>query len=298
MLWGVEILGLFAQKEEEEADRKAAMFTRRCIPRLVCQIRFAYTFSHRQKEVIHSTISVVKITSRFILCPCAKHTPDTNPTVTHPCTAWTLTPTHGDIPSAALNNLWKWLIMLYLELELNLELQRQSTKPQCWESWNRKHLSAEEARPAPAVRGGTCPSPGSLQRAGAQVILLDFIFSLPCCPGILYIHDSAVHAPPGPYMPDRNRKMAVNEKAQGSYSGVPSTKSLFSMGKWFWRLAVVMDRSWGFQVGCKEIQSAMNGSSVYYRQWEKWFSWNPWGLEGPWMKLELFRVYFPEVQRT
>lgn len=113
---------------------------------------------------------------------------------------------------------------------------------------------------------------------GTQVTSLDFMFSLPYCPGILYMHDcmcSALHTPSGLYMLNRNRRRAENEKAQGSYLGVPSTKSFFSMGKQFWCLAVVTHQrwgSWGFQVGYKEIWSAMNGSSVYHRQLEKWFS--------------------------
>lgn len=91
MLWGTEILGPFAWQEEEEADRKAAMFTRRCISRLVYQICFAYTFSHRQKEVIRPPVSVVKITSRFIPRSCTKHVSDLNPTVTP---TWTHVGTH------------------------------------------------------------------------------------------------------------------------------------------------------------------------------------------------------------
>lgn len=52
----------------------------------------------------------------------------------------------GYVPTAALNNLRKWFVMFSLELKLNLEVKRQSTKPQCWDSWNRKQLSPEEAR--------------------------------------------------------------------------------------------------------------------------------------------------------
>lgn len=51
----------------------------------------------------------------------------------------------GPVPTAALNNVWKWFVMFSLELKLNLEVRRQSTKPQCWDSWNRKQLSPEEA---------------------------------------------------------------------------------------------------------------------------------------------------------
>jgi len=50
----------------EEADTKAAILTGRCISRLFFPIFFAYTSSHRQKEVIHSPALVVKITSSFI----------------------------------------------------------------------------------------------------------------------------------------------------------------------------------------------------------------------------------------
>lgn len=50
----------------EEADTKAAVLTGRCISTLLFPIFFAYTSSHRQKEIIHSSALVVKITSSFI----------------------------------------------------------------------------------------------------------------------------------------------------------------------------------------------------------------------------------------
>lgn len=66
---------------------------------------------------------------------------------------------------------------------------------------------------------------------------------------------------------------------------VPSTKSLFGMGKWLWCLAVVTHRSWG-KLGLrgKETQSAMNRPLGNYRNrsteiYEVWkaLSWN-WGF--------------------
>lgn len=102
----VEILGPFAWQEEEEANRKFPCLLgdvfQNCFVKYALHIHLAT----EKKEVVHSPIPVVKITSRFIPCPCAKHTPDTNPTAAHPYSFMgTHVPTRGGIPSVALNNL-------------------------------------------------------------------------------------------------------------------------------------------------------------------------------------------------
>lgn len=268
--------------------QKAATFTRRYISNLVRQLCFTYTFSHWKKEVIHSPIPVVKIASRFIPCPCAKHTPDTNPIVAHPYTfTGTRAPTCGGIPSVALNNSWKWLVMLYLEQNEIWMWKDHRKSHKCWDSRNRKHLSGEEAQPSLTLSHGArgCgPKPWFSAEGWQHVTPPDFLFSHAYHPRILNVHDYLYRAMHTPYylyrtiVPNGNRNTAENKKAQGRYFGASRIKSLFSMGSgygvWLW-WHIWAGGSWGFQVGFKEMGSTMNASSVFRRQWERWFIWNP-----------------------
>lgn len=102
-----------------------------------------------------------------------------------------------------------------------------------------------------------------------------------------------MHAPPELFMPKRNEKVDQNKKERGGYARGSSTKSCYwaqegGSGGGLW-CHIGDGGRWGFQVGCKEMQSAMSGSAVYYRQQERWFSWNPHSLEGHQLKLRLFR---------
>lgn len=183
-------------------------------------------------------------------------------------------------PTSGTSNSWKWLIMFYLELKLNLELKRQSTKPQCWESWNRKHLSEEEALPAPAVSGGAgrCVSKPRLSVEGWGTIHFTWLYILSSLLPWNTVHawlymlhqDYTCPTETERWLKMRRREVVIQESHQQNHYS--TRESGFGVWMW-WQIGAA--GSWSFQVGCKEIQSAMNGSSVYCRQWEKWLSWNP-----------------------
>lgn len=112
-----------------------------------------------------------------------------------------------------------------------------------------ERLSAEETPPALMVSSGArrcMPEPRLSADRRRLHLTLYFILHLALEYYICMTVCTVFYILPQDYVwPTERRKFTKNEKAQDSYSGLPSTKTLFSMGKWFWCLAVVTHRSWG-----------------------------------------------------